>query len=62
MTLSVWVGCLPQALVNILKQKDIQRDPETLMNYLRPFRVIVSLLDKPEIGKQNYGQHRQLRT
>ena len=48
--------------MNILKQKDIQRDPETLMNYLRPFRVIVSLLDKPEIGKQNYGQHRQLRT
>ncbi|XP_030199434.1 LOW QUALITY PROTEIN: protein dopey-2 [Gadus morhua] len=41
---------LIQALVNILKQKDIQRDPETLMNYLRPFRVIVSLLDKPEIG------------
>uniref|UniRef100_A0A8C4ZED7 DOP1 leucine zipper like protein B n=1 Tax=Gadus morhua TaxID=8049 RepID=A0A8C4ZED7_GADMO len=39
-----------EALVNILKQKDIQRDPETLMNYLRPFRVIVSLLDKPEIG------------
>ncbi|CAL8369830.1 unnamed protein product [Arctogadus glacialis] len=41
---------LIQALVNILKQKDIQRDPEALMNYLRPFRVIVSLLDKPEIG------------
>ncbi|KAJ3592581.1 hypothetical protein NHX12_007708 [Muraenolepis orangiensis] len=41
---------LVQALINILKQKDIQSDPENLMNYLRPFRVIVALLDKPEIG------------
>ncbi|CAL8268398.1 unnamed protein product [Lota lota] len=41
---------LVQALVNILKQKDIQSDPEIIMNYLRPFRLIISLLDKPEIG------------
>ncbi|XP_017325079.2 protein dopey-2 isoform X2 [Ictalurus punctatus] len=41
---------LVQALVNILQQKDIEKDPDNLMNYLRPFRILISLLDKPEIG------------
>ncbi|XP_056245363.1 protein dopey-2 isoform X1 [Seriola aureovittata] len=41
---------LVQALINILKQKDVESDPETVIGYLRPFRIIISLLDKPEIG------------
>ncbi|XP_062861985.1 protein dopey-2 isoform X1 [Trichomycterus rosablanca] len=41
---------LVQALMNILQQKDIQKDPENIMNYLRPFRLMISLLDKSEIG------------
>ncbi|XP_053090273.1 protein dopey-2 isoform X2 [Pangasianodon hypophthalmus] len=41
---------LVQALVNILQQKDIEKDPDNVMNYLRPFRVMISLLDKSEIG------------
>ncbi|XP_051761489.1 protein dopey-2 [Ctenopharyngodon idella] len=41
---------LVQALVNILKQKDIEANPDNLIEYLRPFRIIISLLDKPEIG------------
>lgn len=43
--------CL-QALINILKQKDVESDPEHVIGYLRPFRIIISLLDKPEIGMQ----------
>lgn len=42
-----------QALINILKQKDVQSDPENVIGYLRPFRIIISLLDKPEIGTQH---------
>uniref|UniRef100_A0A3B4ZSX6 DOP1 leucine zipper like protein B n=1 Tax=Stegastes partitus TaxID=144197 RepID=A0A3B4ZSX6_9TELE len=41
---------LVMALINILKQKDVDSDPETVTVYLRPFRIIISLLDKPEIG------------
>ncbi|XP_051564848.1 protein dopey-2-like [Myxocyprinus asiaticus] len=41
---------LVQALVNILKQKDIEANPENVIEYLRPFRIIISLLDKSEIG------------
>ncbi|KAK2904895.1 hypothetical protein Q8A67_006694 [Cirrhinus molitorella] len=41
---------LVQAMVNILKQKDIEANPDNLIEYLRPFRIIISLLDKPEIG------------
>uniref|UniRef100_A0AAY5JXL7 Dopey N-terminal domain-containing protein n=1 Tax=Esox lucius TaxID=8010 RepID=A0AAY5JXL7_ESOLU len=41
---------LVQALINILKQKDVEADPESVIYYLRPFRLIISLLDKPEIG------------
>ncbi|XP_070693739.1 protein DOP1B [Pempheris klunzingeri] len=41
---------LVQALINILKQKDVESDPENVIGYLRPFRIIISLLDKPEIG------------
>ncbi|XP_076857747.1 protein DOP1B isoform X2 [Brachyhypopomus gauderio] len=41
---------LVQALVNILQQNDIEKDPENVTDYLRPFRIIISLLDKPEIG------------
>ncbi|XP_055004085.1 protein dopey-2 isoform X2 [Boleophthalmus pectinirostris] len=39
-----------QALINIIKQKDMESDPEKLVGYLRPFRILMSLLDKPEIG------------
>nr|XP_046260051.1 protein dopey-2 isoform X2 [Scatophagus argus] len=42
--------CLVQALINILKQKDVESNPENVIGYLRPFRIIISLLDKPEIG------------
>uniref|UniRef100_A0A8C1H2N2 DOP1 leucine zipper like protein B n=1 Tax=Cyprinus carpio carpio TaxID=630221 RepID=A0A8C1H2N2_CYPCA len=38
------------AVVNILKQKDIEANPDNLIEYLRPFRIIISLLDKSEIG------------
>lgn len=38
---------LVQALINILKQKS---DPDNVTGCLRPFRIIISLLDKPEIG------------
>lgn len=41
---------LVKALINILKQKDVDSDPENVIGYLRPFRIIISLLDKPEIG------------
>ncbi|XP_049450038.1 protein dopey-2 [Epinephelus fuscoguttatus] len=41
---------LVQALINILKQKDVESDPENVVGHLRPFRIIISLLDKPEIG------------
>ncbi|KAM6986914.1 LOW QUALITY PROTEIN: protein DOP1B [Aplochiton taeniatus] len=41
---------LVQALINILKQKDVEADSESMIGYLRPFRIIISLLDKPEIG------------
>ncbi|KAM4608317.1 protein DOP1B isoform 2-T2 [Polymixia lowei] len=41
---------LVQAQINILKQKDVETDPENVIVYLRPFRIIISLLDKPEIG------------
>ncbi|XP_074515212.1 protein DOP1B [Sebastes fasciatus] len=41
---------LVQALINILKQKDVESDPDNVIGYLRPFRIIISLLDKPEIG------------
>ncbi|XP_068185047.1 protein dopey-2 isoform X2 [Antennarius striatus] len=42
--------CLVQALISILKQKGSDSDPENVIGYLRPFRIIISLLDKPEIG------------
>ncbi|XP_029979864.1 protein dopey-2 isoform X2 [Sphaeramia orbicularis] len=41
---------LVKALTNIIKQKDMESDPENVIGYLRPFRIIISLLDKPEIG------------
>ncbi|XP_067372078.1 protein dopey-2 isoform X2 [Channa argus] len=41
---------LVKALINILKQKDVKSGPENVIGYLRPFRIIISLLDKPEIG------------
>lgn len=46
-----------QALTNIVKQKDMESDPENVIGYLRPFRIIISLLDKPEIGRQ-HCEHR----
>lgn len=45
-----------QALINILKQKDVESDPEHVAGYLRPFRILISLLDKPEIGS-DYSPH-----
>ncbi|XP_061647878.1 protein dopey-2 isoform X2 [Phyllopteryx taeniolatus] len=39
-----------QGLINILKQKDVESKPENVIGYLRPFRIIISLLDKPELG------------
>ncbi|XP_060732022.1 protein dopey-2 isoform X2 [Tachysurus vachellii] len=41
---------LVKAFVNILQQKDIEKDPDNVLNYLRPFRIMISLLDKSEIG------------
>uniref|UniRef100_A0A1A7XN10 Dopey family member 2 n=1 Tax=Iconisemion striatum TaxID=60296 RepID=A0A1A7XN10_9TELE len=41
---------LVKALNNILKQKEADVDPESVIRYLKPFRIIISLLDKPEIG------------
>ncbi|XP_034549509.1 protein dopey-2 [Notolabrus celidotus] len=38
---------LVKALISILKQKS---DPENVTGCLRPFRIIMSLLDKPDIG------------
>lgn len=48
-----------QALINILKQKDVESDPENVIGYLKPFRIIISLLDKPEIGRQHSTQAHQ---
>lgn len=42
-----------QALINILRQKGVDTDPENVIGYLRPFRIIISLLDKPEIGRHH---------
>jgi len=42
-----------QALINILRQQDVESNPENVIGYLRPFRIIISLLDKPEIGQQH---------
>ncbi|XP_049585021.1 protein dopey-2 isoform X2 [Syngnathus scovelli] len=39
-----------QGLISILKQKNVQSKPENVIGYLRPFRIIISLLDKPELG------------
>ncbi|XP_057708594.1 protein dopey-2 [Corythoichthys intestinalis] len=39
-----------KGLINILKQKDAESKPENVIGYLRPFRIIISLLDKPELG------------
>uniref|UniRef100_A0A3Q2PRF8 DOP1 leucine zipper like protein B n=1 Tax=Fundulus heteroclitus TaxID=8078 RepID=A0A3Q2PRF8_FUNHE len=44
-----------KALINILKQKEVDSDPESVIAYLRPFRIIISLLDKPEIGPAVLG-------
>ncbi|XP_031725287.1 protein dopey-2 isoform X2 [Anarrhichthys ocellatus] len=41
---------LVQALINILQKQDVESNPESVIGYLRPFRIIISLLDKPEIG------------
>ncbi|XP_033842251.1 protein dopey-2 [Periophthalmus magnuspinnatus] len=41
---------LVQALINIIKQKDMESDPEKVVGYLRPFRILMSLLDKSEMG------------
>uniref|UniRef100_A0A1A8CSR2 Dopey family member 2 n=1 Tax=Nothobranchius kadleci TaxID=1051664 RepID=A0A1A8CSR2_NOTKA len=41
---------LVKALIKILRQKEVDGDPESVIRYLKPFRIIISLLDKPEIG------------
>ncbi|KAM8855893.1 protein DOP1B isoform 2-T2 [Spinachia spinachia] len=43
---------LVQALIDILRQQDVETNPESVVGYLRPFRIIISLLDKPEIGPE----------
>ncbi|KAJ8388524.1 hypothetical protein AAFF_G00132380 [Aldrovandia affinis] len=43
---------LIQALISILQQRGEETASESLVAYLRPFRIILSLLDKPEIGPQ----------
>ncbi|XP_072300639.1 protein DOP1B [Eucyclogobius newberryi] len=40
---------LVQALIKIIKQKNME-NKEKVVGYLRPFRILMSLLDKPEIG------------
>ncbi|XP_015219301.2 protein dopey-2 [Lepisosteus oculatus] len=46
---------LVQALINILRQKNAEPDVENVQLYLKPFRIMISLLDKPEIGPQITG-------
>ncbi|XP_038162700.1 protein dopey-2 isoform X2 [Cyprinodon tularosa] len=46
---------LVKALINILRQKEVDSDPESVISYLRPFRIIIFLLDKPEIGPAVLG-------
>lgn len=41
---------LVMALISIFKHKNADWAPENVSGYLRPFRIIISLLDKPEIG------------
>ncbi|NXY08915.1 DOP2 protein, partial [Pteruthius melanotis] len=47
---------LVESLVVILHQKFPESDPEEQHQaYLKPFRILISLLDKPEIGPQVVG-------
>ncbi|NXA76493.1 DOP2 protein, partial [Thryothorus ludovicianus] len=47
---------LVESLVVILHQKFPESDPEEKHQaYLKPFRILISLLDKPEIGPQVVG-------
>ncbi|KAJ8246681.1 hypothetical protein GJAV_G00254230 [Gymnothorax javanicus] len=47
---------LVQALTSILQRRGEETDTENMVAYLRPFRIILSLLDKPEIGPQITGE------
>ncbi|XP_064166997.1 protein dopey-2-like [Anguilla rostrata] len=47
---------LIQALINILEQKKTFTDAENVLEYLRPLRIIIILLEKPEIGTQVAGE------
>ncbi|KAJ8282271.1 hypothetical protein COCON_G00047900 [Conger conger] len=47
---------LVQALISILQQRGEETDTESVVAYLRPFRILLSLLDKPEIGPQITGE------
>ncbi|NXK86473.1 DOP2 protein, partial [Formicarius rufipectus] len=48
---------LVESLVVILHQKLPEGDPEEQhQTYLKPFRILISLLDKPEIGPQVVGE------
>ncbi|KAM4795611.1 protein DOP1B [Rhinophrynus dorsalis] len=50
---------LVQAMMQILHQNILYSDSEQgLQTYLKPFRIIVSLLDKPEIGNVSGYHHR----
>ncbi|NXB85355.1 DOP2 protein, partial [Vidua chalybeata] len=47
---------LVESLIVILHQKSPESDPEEQHQaYLKPFRILISLLDKPEIGPQVVG-------
>ncbi|XP_066563105.1 protein dopey-2 [Amia ocellicauda] len=48
-------GLLVQALISILKQKHMEPEVDNVHSYLKPFRILISLLDKPEIGPQIMG-------
>lgn len=47
------VGLFFQAMVGILQGKARGGEEESiLMHDLKPFRILISLLDKPELGNQ----------
>ncbi|KAJ8350171.1 hypothetical protein SKAU_G00253010 [Synaphobranchus kaupii] len=47
---------LIQALIHILEQRKEFPDPASVLDYQRPLRIIIILLDKPEIGAQVAGE------
>lgn len=51
-----------QAMVGILQGKARGGEEESiLMHDLKPFRILISLLDKPELGNQSINMYQQSR-